>query len=572
MIDARVSDPKQLQGNGLDDQKIICDNFVRAKGWNTVKSFLKSHSGRKIERGDFEETIEYIKVQNRKGIQIHYYVVKSIDRFTRNGAVTYDEMKGRLGDLGVQLIDAYGIIQPQQNTLQHLGLEYEWSKYSPSEGSELMEATRGKSEVRDILTRMVSAEVTLTRRGLSMRAPNDGYINVKKIIDGKAQSVVQQDPERSRYYKEIYELRGMGTYSDKEIVDKINALGFRSRPQKRWKTEGKDKRIIGHSQPKKLTVKQLQKLILRTMYAGIKYETWNGSTPIWAVFSDSSEPIVSIKVFNDANKGKVFIRVKENNELEVLYNYNQKERGIQTRRKYHPDYSYDKMILCSVCNKPYKNSGKGNTGKSGNGFQAYHCDRMVNGVKHYQRIPQKEYESSVTKLLNSLRFTKDFEKKLEVQLLKKYREKEQEVLSTSIKVGTNVTELKVEQEALLRNFHLINSSLVREKTEQQIEELQKEIDSATEERDKVEIKERDIKSFVRYAKDLVEHPAKMLADNRNPVKQHALFELVFDTLPTYAEIVNGTPKLSLLFKVSEEFKTGDSMLVTLRGIEPRLQE
>ena len=508
IIDNRVSDDKQLFGNGLDDQKIVCDNLVNLRGWKLLKTFSKSHSGRKVERGDFEETVEYIKKLKKKGVQVHFYVVKSIDRFTRNGAVTYDEMKGRLDDLGVQLIDAYGIIQPQKNTLQHLGLEYEWSIYSPSETSELMEATRGKAEVRDILTRMVGAEAALTRKGFSMRAPNDGYINTKSIIDGKEQSVLSEDESRSHFYRILFELRATGSYTDVEIVKKINSAGYRSKPKNRWKTDGDSKKIVGHTLPKKMTVKQLQKVVLRTMYAGVKCEKWNDGNAVFAVLSEGSKPIVPIKVFNEANRGKVCIRVDETNSIEVLYNYSDKDKAIRTRKKYHKDYRYDKMIVCAVCSKPLKNSGKGNKGKLGTYYQAHHCDRTQECKKQTGRIPKDDFESKITYLLDNLKFNKGFENKLEIKLIQKYREREREIVSISSKMSLNLGELKSQQESLLESLYLTKSDLVRSKTEEKIDLIQNQIDEATEERDKIEIKERDIKSFVKYSKDLVEHLRK----------------------------------------------------------------
>lgn len=50
-----------------------------------------------------------------------------------------------------------------------------------------------------------------------------------------------------------------------------------------------------------------------------------------------------------------------------------------------------------------------------------------------------------------------------------------------------------------------------------------------------------------------------------------LLGLFFEEIPTYADILNGTPKLTSLFKLSKEFKLDERQLVTLRGIEPRFR-
>lgn len=69
----------------------------------------------------------------------------------------------------------------------------------------------------------------------------------------------------------------------------------------------------------------------------------------------------------------------------------------------------------------------------------------------------------------------------------------------------------------------------------------------------------------------MEHPVERLIKQKDLSVLKSLFTLVFDELPLYTEIVSGTPKLSLPYKLSEEFKVNKDLIVTLRGIEPRLQ-
>ena len=52
----------------------------------------------------------------------------------------------------------------------------------------------------------------------------------------------------------------------------------------------------------------------------------------------------------------------------------------------------------------------------------------------------------------------------------------------------------------------------------------------------------------------MEHPEEKLLKQENFTILRALYGLVFDILPTYTEIVSGTPKLSLPYKLSNEFK------------------
>lgn len=569
IIDARVSTVKQLQGSGLDDQEIICLHHVAKNGWRNLEIFSKPYSGRKEEREDFEHIKLTIKSYQSRGIPVDYYVIKSIDRITRLGSDVYSQMQRELAEMGVTLVDVKNTIQPSVNTLEHLNVKFGWSVIHPSRKTELLEAEQAKDEVNQILTRMIGAEITMVRNGFSMRAPNDGYLNVKETFEGREMSVLKQDSSRAHYFRLIFEMRASGIYTDQEIVDKVNALGYLSKPHKIWRTQGKKREIIGMTTPKQMTVKKMQRLVCRPIYAGVKSEKWN-TAPVFTKMAAGETPIVSVDLFNKANREAVYLKTDRFGKIEVLTNYKGIDGMKAKRFKFGPLYIYDKMTVCHICNKPLKNSGpKGNKGKSGDGFRGYHCDRVLGGERHYYRIPKNDYEEKITTLLNKIEFSDDFKDKLEERLIKKYRERESEILGHSITIGENVNELKREQQSLLDSFNRAQSDVVRRNIEQRVDELESRIIKATEERDRIEIQERDIKSFVKYAKDLVEHPAKMLANNRNPYTQKALFDLVFDEPLKYSEIISGTPKLSFLFKLSNSQESDKSSLVTPRRIELR---
>ena len=114
------------------------------------------------------------------------------------------------------------------------------------------------------------------------------------------------------------------------------------------------------------------------------------------------------------------------------------------------------------------------------------------------------------------------------------------------------------------------NEIIRAELEKQINELHEQIENTRNQRNGIEVQENDIHSFVKYVKNLMEHPVEMLVTQKNLPALRGLFTLVFDELPTYTEIVSGTPKLSLPYKLSDEFRVNKDLSVTLRGIEPRL--
>ena len=106
--------------------------------------------------------------------------------------------------------------------------------------------------------------------------------------------------------------------------------------------------------------------------------------------------------------------------------------------------------------------------------------------------------------------------------------------------------------------------------EEKIEDLDYQIQQAQNQRDEIEITEQDIKSFIRFAKTIMEHPAENLLDIDDMRAQQTLFNLIFAGMPTYQEILNGTPKLSLVFKLSGDSNATNSQLVAPTGVEPVL--
>ena len=66
----------------------------------------------------------------------------------------------------------------------------------------------------------------------------------------------------------------------------------------------------------------------------------------------------------------------------------------------------------------------------------------------------------------------------------------------------------------------------------------------------------------------MEHPGDILADKENNDNRRYLFGLVFDTLPDYNEIVNGTAKLQPIFQLKRNENMSKEDLVQRVGVEP----
>ena len=549
------------------DQEALGRRAAERLGAVVLHVFRKPHSATTTERDDFQEIVDYIKTARAAGKIVAYYIVKSIDRFTRAGYPEYIRLKMELKKLGVQVVDAYGIIQPEQNTLAHLGgnIQYSWSTYSPSEAGEMLASHEGKQEVRNILTRMIGAEIRLVQEGYAVRDAPDGLRNKAIFVDGKEKIVREPDPQRVAYFEKMFELRADGV-SDEEVVARVNAMGYRTRIKRKWDRSDKEHpRIVGSTGGNSLTIKQLQRYIMQTEYAGVIYEKWTRHQPVQAKY----DGIVSIEKFNRANRGKIYIKENMDGGVEVLHNYS--PWGKVKRLRNNPEYPH-KWVLCPhvACKCEVLGSGSTN-GRTEKKYGAYHCGGVKTGKRNHAgfRILKDEFEKNVRTYLDSLKFEEDFLAGLELHLIDQYRTREKEIVLESSAISRSVADLKAEQVKKLEAFGLAESPVTRRKLEEQITELDIEIQLAESRRGTVELTEKSIKAFIRYARFVMEHPAEILEKADDLQSRRALVSLFFEETPAYDEIVNGTAKLQPIFRLSEEFKRNKTQLVTPRGIEPR---
>ena len=223
----RVSFDRQgMDGDSIEHQKDQIDLYSSTRNITIKKYFIFIDSASK-EQQPVQEAIDYCKNPKNK---IDLFIIKSIDRFTRGGSSLYDHMKTELSKHGVKLIDIYGVINHQSiNTLEHLEVEYAWSVYSPSKKSELLEAERGKDELRDILSRMIGAEIRYVRMGYRVRQAPFGYQNVKIETPQGKRYILGPHPIESVWIKKIFALKEQGLLTDRAIIEHVNEMGFLTR-------------------------------------------------------------------------------------------------------------------------------------------------------------------------------------------------------------------------------------------------------------------------------------------------------------------------------------------------------
>jgi site-specific DNA recombinase len=549
----RISSLRQgLQGDSPEAQKEQIERFAQTHNINIKKIFVFMESASK-EQQPVQEAIDYCK-DPKNDIQL--FIIKSIDRFTRGGSYSYDLLKMQLTKYGVKLVDIYGIIGTQQvNTLEHLNVTYNWSVYSPTKKAEILEAERAKDEMRDIMTRMIGAEIRYVRLGYRVRQAPYGYINEKIETEHGKRVILTPHPEESKWIQKMYELKIRGSMSNAEIVDELNNLGFKTRTQlKRGKQDRK--KIIGSTGGNALSIKQLLRFVENPIYAGISIEQWTEGEPIKAKF----EGLVTIDDYNKANSGKKSILEIDG---KIHYFKENPPEHLTNKGVRNPDFPYRKYVLCPHCGKALL--GSASKGKLGKYYPAYHCNKRG----HYFRIAKKEFDKTVTEFVKNLHITNEYVEKLMNAVLEEW-DKRQKTISEDYKI----IDMKIEEkESSLRlitdKIKILSSETVIRLLESDIIKLEGEIARLKEERERKEKSTTDIKDVVESIKYFMEHLEDLLIDAEDSVKSAMLFSLIFEGLPTYDELKYGTPQLAPFIELKREFEVSEGQMVTLRGIEPR---
>ena len=174
----RVSTDKQFQeGESIETQRRKVEFVARRERIDVVRFFIEHYSGRTSDRSTLDALFDFL-VENSDTDAV---IVGDIDRFTRGGTEIYLQLKRRLRELSVSLVDTTGIMQPERNRLEHLGVEYQWAIESPSHYAEIFMAEKARAEASDILTRTIGQQIQLTRDGYQCRSANFGYQNQKPI-------------------------------------------------------------------------------------------------------------------------------------------------------------------------------------------------------------------------------------------------------------------------------------------------------------------------------------------------------------------------------------------------------
>lgn len=550
----RVSSKKQgLQGDSPEDQ--LEQILIKAKSLETeIKetfTFMESASG---ELQPSQAAIDYCKNPKNK---IKYCIVKSIDRFTRGGVGPYSDLKSQLEKTGVELMDCHGVISNYKiNTLAHLGVEYSWSKYNPSYQNEILTAERYKDEIRDIQTRMIGAAIRYIRLGFWRGSTQIGYIaeRVETTNHGK-RFILKPHPIESNWIIRMFELAALGSLSNNQIIEEINKMGFRTRSRKFRDKDNKNK-VIAIRGDRRLTTRLLTEYLQNPIYCGVNYGKWTKDKPV-RVYGGG---LVSIELWNKANLGRVYF--DDNNGLIAIHKGTLPSWRV-TKNKFNPKYPYKQYVLCSVCKKPLMGSAPKGKRKY---YPSYHCGR---NHKLYS-IPLEQFNTTIKDFVLNIEFTENFRADFEANFLKNWNLRVGQITKSDNGRQSHLAELQVQLDQLTINLGISTNQTVFKALEDQVVKLEGEIEQLKVDEFKDQQKQGDLSNVnrddvLRSLNNFMEHPEIMLLEQEDPLKNAAVFGIIFDDKPTYEDLVNGTPQLAGLFKLNEMYQRGQNLSSGTKG-------
>lgn len=535
MGDSHNDQEKQLP---LAIQRVEAQDNVKIK---IVKNFPLTESATvELSIQPLYKILQQIKQMDKK---IEYAFIKSTDRTTRGGGSMLLNIKEMYLAEGVKLYDVYGMFNHRTiNTLEHLDVEFSWSKFNPTDSMLFLKGEQDKDEVRNILTRMIGAEIRYVRSGYVVMEPALGLKNIRVQTDQGKRVVLTANEVESKWIIRIFELKAEGR-DDTFIIDEVNKMGFKTRTENVYDKFDKAK-VIGHKGGKKLDEKGLYRIIQNPVYVGFMRHKWLDGKYIKTQKFDG---LVTLELWNLANKDK-YVLIIEGEEAKIL------ERGkdpLRQRKDPHNSlFPFKNVLGCPIkgCDKALAGSAPKNG--SGGHTRTYH-----HAWKHkYYGINADKLETKIYEYLANIEFEEQFADDIRRRLLKFWEVKRQRLIQDTESVVDRLKVNAIKQKNLADKIDMLTIPAVIKQLEQKMNKLLLEEHDLKELQDKKFEEKIDVQRVINKVLYYLEHIGETLMRQDDSKVIEGLFALLFEERPTVADIHFGTAKLACIFKLKDEYK------------------
>ncbi len=318
------------------------------------------------------------------------------------------------------------------------------------------------------------------------------------------------------------------------------------------------KEIVQSPFPAKL----LRVYVAKTIYAGVNTEKWTAGTPVRCKF----DGLVSPELWNRANRGKITIRYAEDNtDLPIVERIAKLEKFAK-KNVYNADFPYRKVISCPTCQHALL--GSASRGRLGKYYPAYHC--TIRG--HHFRVAKPEFDKVIDQFLEQVQISPERVDQV-IEAVVTVLQKRQGQLEEQKAQSTNRREeLEAQMKVIVDKMKLISSPTAIKYMEEDLMKLEAQVQDLDNHKEaEVSSESRTIPEMLTYVTYFMKHLKDLLIDHCNPVMRAHYFGVIFDQVPNFLEIKDGTANISQIPGVNELFKLAHDdgvSLVRTRGLEP----
>ncbi len=500
VIYVRVSSKEQVSGFSLDSQEKICREFSKKSGHTVLRVFREEgESAKTTDRTELKNMVRFCEKNKKRIGRVVFY---NVSRMSRDVA-DYHVLKVLLKKYDISVVSATESFDDSPSGRLHENILSAFAQFDND--------ARSVKTIEGMKARLL--------KGLWSSIAPWGYVNTRDKLGNK---IIAPHPDKAPIVKMLFEQYSTGKYTFPELACMANKLGQKSR----------------HGM--KVSSQLVAKIIRNPIYFGkIVFSKFN------IVTEGSHEPIISEKLFNDANS---------------------ENRGVAGRKhprnKDSPDYPL-RGIKCGGCGKSI--SGGKTKGKT-KYYQYYGC---FNGLcEKRTAIKKVELENDFTEFLVGLTPNNDFFDVLKEAIRLAYKIELQSVTSSEKKLRARIVELKDKKDRLLElriagEISNLDFIPTREKYESQIADLEREMNGLS-------TPELELDNVIDSSVEFLKH----LPDNWKSldVKDlRVLRTLLFPQNLVYEYPTIKTPELCCIYNMKSQFGDVNTRQVTLPGVEPGLQ-
>jgi site-specific DNA recombinase len=241
VIYVRVSSKEQAEKGGEADgysipaQREACKRKAASLRAAVVEEFVeRGESAKTADRPELRRLLDFIREQPVKHVIVH-----KVDRLARNRA---DDVAINLAiqQAGAELVSvSENIDQTPSGLLLHGIMSSIAEFYS-----------------RNLATEVIKGSVQKAKNGGTPGRAPIGYVNVRRMMDGRESRTVELDPERAPLMSWAFEAYATGNWTIRRLLDELTARGLTTVPGRR-----------GPGKP--LEVSHLHRLLRHPYYIGV---------------------------------------------------------------------------------------------------------------------------------------------------------------------------------------------------------------------------------------------------------------------------------------------------------------